>query len=87
MSLGLCNAHGIFQRTMDVVLSRVEWQFILVIYDNFADFTKTLPEIAEDVQKFSSFLQSAGNILKLRTFKYSTVCVDNLDHFIFSRRI
>lgn len=55
MPFGLKNAFGIFQHTMEVILSSIEWQFAIVYLDDIMIFGKR-----KDTQKtFRPHLQSS----------------------------
>lgn len=86
MPFGLRNAPGTFQRTMDVILSTVKWQFALVYLDDIVVFSRTPVEHIDHVRHVLTLLHDDGVILKLKKCRFFTDTIDYLSHVIRPRR-
>ena len=82
MPFGLKNAPATFQRAVDIILSRVKWQYALVYIDDVIIYSKTMEEHFYHVQKVLSLLRDAGVTLKLSKCNFFTGSVDYLGHTI-----
>lgn len=70
MTVGLRNALGKFQRTMDMIPSSVEWQFALVHLDDIVIFSNTLEQHIDHVRKVLLLLYNAKATLELKKCKF-----------------
>ena len=82
MPFGLKNAPATFQRAIDIILSRVKWQYALVYLDDVIIYSKTVEEHFRHVRTVLTLLQSAGISLKLKKCAFFTAAVDYLGHRI-----
>ena len=82
MPFGLKNAPATFQRAVDIVLSRVKWQYALVYLDDVIVYSKTLREHFSHMRTILSLLQDAGVSLKLPKCHFFQASVDYLGHVI-----
>ena len=82
MPFGLKNAPATFQRAVDIVLSRVKWQYALVYLDDVIIYSKTLREHFTHLRTILDLLQEAGVSLKLPKCHFFQASVDYLGHVI-----
>lgn len=66
MPFGLCSASYTFQRTMDVILSTIGWQFALVYLDNTVNLLKPPQEHIGHARVVLALLHNAGVALKIK---------------------
>lgn len=67
---------------MDVLLTKVKWQFTLVFIDDIIILSQSLEEHIRHFQLVLKLLHDAGLTLKLKKGKFFTVCIDYLGHVI-----
>lgn len=72
---------------MNVILSSVEWHFVIVYLHDIVVFSKTLQQHFGHVRKVVLLLHSAGAILKFNEGKRFTHIFELLGHVIRSRRL
>ena len=82
MPFGLRNAPATFQRAVDIILSKVKWQFALVYLDDVIIYSKTVSDHFNHVRVVLSMLQKAGVSLKLAKCKFFDASVDYLGHVV-----
>ena len=82
MPFGLKNAPATFQRAVDIILSRVKWQYALVYLDDVIVYSKTIKEHFIHVQTVLQLLRDAGVSLKLAKCSFFDQSVDYLGHVI-----
>ena len=82
MPFGLKNAPATFQRAIDIILSRVKWEFALVYLDDVIIYSKTVTEHIIHVRQVLGMLRAAGVSLKLRKCAFFKPSVDYLGHVI-----
>lgn len=70
MHFGLRNSPITFQRTIDMILSPVKWQFALVYLNDMFNFLGTADEHIEHVRTVSILLYRAGLTLNLKSCKF-----------------
>lgn len=87
MPFGLREARGTFQRSMDVVLLTVKWQFALDYLDNIVIFSKTTKEHIYHMREVLTLLNIAGVPLKLNNFQFFAKTFAYLGHVIGPRRL
>lgn len=81
MPFGLQNAPETFQLVVDIILSKVKWQFALVYLDDVIIYPTTFEEHTPQVRAVLHLLQAAG--ITLRTakrafFETSVDCIRRL---------
>ncbi|CAN8067637.1 unnamed protein product [Agarophyton chilense] len=81
-SSGLKNAPVTFQRALDIILSRVKWQYALVYLDDVIIYSHTVSEHFDHVRTILSSLRSAGITLRLDKCQFFSGTVDYLGHVI-----
>ena len=82
MPFGLKNAPATFQRDVDIILSRVRWQYALVYLDDVIVYSKTLEEHFTHMRTILGMLKDAGVSLKLPKCHFFQSSVDYLGHVI-----
>ncbi len=87
MAFGLTNAPTTFQRAVDILLLRVNWQFCLVYVDDIIVYSKSEEDHIRHVDEVLSTLRKAGLSLKFK--KSNSFCrrVDYLGHRITPGRL
>lgn len=80
MPYALKNTPGKFQRAMNVLLTTVEWQFVLVNLDSIVIFSRTPDEHIDNVRQVLTVLYDADVILNLEEMRISTYRIDYLGH-------
>ena len=60
MSMGLCNAPGAFQRLMEIVLSGLTYDIVLVYLDDIIVFGRSFSEHLERLQSVLKRIQDAN---------------------------
>lgn len=87
MPLGLRNATGTFQHTMNFILPAVKWQFSLVCLDDIVGYSKSPEEHSEPVHSVLMLLSDAGVTIKLKKCRFFAETIDCFVHVIRSRRL
>lgn len=87
MPFGLCNAHGTFQRTMDVSLFSVKRQSALVYLDEIVTLSKTPKQHIEHTQEVLPLLNSAEATLILKKCSFFTYTIDFSGQIVRPRRL
>jgi Reverse transcriptase (RNA-dependent DNA polymerase) len=87
MPFGLCNAPATFQRSLDIILSRVKCKSCLVYLDDVIVFSRTIEEHFGHLQEVLSLLERAGITLKLSKCHFFKDTVDYLGHVIVPGRL
>lgn len=82
MPFGLRNALGTFQRTLDVILSSIKWQFALVYLDYIVVFNRALQQHIDHECEDLALLHSADATIELRKCKFFTHTINYLGHVI-----
>lgn len=76
-----------FQPVMNIILSRVNWQFALVYFDDIVIFSKTPHEHAAYTKRFSKLLKKNSVTLKLKKSAFFTNRIDYFGHVIKPGRL
>lgn len=76
MPFRLRNTPEIFQRVLEIILSRVRWKMFLVYLDDVILFSQTLESNCDILKKVLKFLRSAGVSTKLIKFAFFQENVD-----------
>lgn len=87
MPLGLHNAPGLFQRTMNVILSPIKWQFALLYMDNTTIFSRNTDEHISHIRPVFLILHKDGVTLNLKECSLFTEKIEYLRHFIQSDKL
>lgn len=87
MPVGLRNARGTYQVTMDIIHATVKWQFALAYLENIVIFSETPEEHIHHTQEILTLLKNAEVTLKLRKCQVFTEIIDCLGNVIRPRRI
>ena len=82
MSFGLKNAPATFQRTVDIIISRVKRHHALVYLDDVIIYSHDVGEHFNHVHGVISLLKNAGNSLKLTKCRFFESSVDYRCHVI-----
>ena len=82
MPFGLTNAPAIFQRTMDVVLAGIKWQYAMVYIDDIIVYSKTFGEHIRHLEDVFGRLAAANLTLKLSKCNFLCEEVQFLGHVI-----
>lgn len=72
MLFGLHNAPGTFQRTVDVIQSKLKWQFALLYPNDTEVFSRRQEVPIDHVRLVPSLSNDAGGTLKLKMCKFLT---------------
>lgn len=67
----LTNASAMFQRALDVILSRFKWKMCLVYLDDVISISYLVEKHLRHVEKILHILQSAQVLLKLSKYEFS----------------
>lgn len=86
MHFGLRNA-STFQRSMDVVLSTLQWQFGRKCLNDIVVFSRTPEEQIKLVRHEITLLHGAGVTMELKKCKFFKNKIEYLDHVILYRRL
>lgn len=73
MLFAIQNTPDTFQRTMNVILSSVKWQYALVHIYNIVIFIKTPEQYIDYLRKILLLLHSAGATFKLKKCNFSPI--------------
>ena len=84
---GLKNAPATFQRAVNIILSRVKWQYALVYIDDVIIYSNSIEKHFEHVHHVLSLLRQAGITLRLQKYNFFTESVDYLGHTIHPGRL
>jgi hypothetical protein len=82
MPFGLCNAPATFQRALDMILSKIKWNYALVYLDDVIIYPKSKEEHLRHLDEILSLLKGAGASLKLKKCHFFQPTVDYLGHVI-----
>jgi hypothetical protein len=82
MPFGLCNAPATFQRALDMILSKVKWNYALVYLDDVIVYSKCINEHLRHLDEILSLFEGAGASLKLKKCHFFQPTVDYLGHVI-----
>ena len=82
MPFGLKNAPATFQRAIDIILSRVKWQYALVYLDDVIIYSKSFEEHIVHVRTVLTLLSKAGISLKLKKCEFFRPSVSYLGHTV-----
>ena len=80
MPFGLKNAPATFQRVVDIILFRVQWQHALIYLDDVIVYSTTVEAHFEHVRDALTLLQTAGVSPKQRNCSFCETSVDYLGH-------
>lgn len=86
MPLGLRNAPGTLQRTMDVIIKSVRWQYAHVYCHDTAIFSRTPQEHIGHLLKVLALLRDAEVIPMLKRCNFLTETIYYLSHVARPRR-
>lgn len=78
MLFELRNALGTIERTMDVILAAVKWQYALVYLDDIFLFSESSEERIEHVRNVLTYLSNASTTLKFEKYCFIAETVDDL---------
>lgn len=87
MPIGLWNAPGTFQRSIDVVLATVKWQFSMVYVKDIVICFETQETHTRHTREYLTLLSKTGVILKLKKCQFITEPIDYLGQLIRPRRL
>ena len=82
MPFGLCNAPATFQRTLDILLAGVRFDYALVYLDDIIVYSSTFSEHLRHLDHVLSLLKSANVTLKLEKCRFASREVEYLGHLI-----
>lgn len=82
MPFGLTNAPATFQRTMDLLLAGIAWQYCLVYLDDIIVFSATFDEHLQHLDEIFSRLRAANLHLKASKCQFAHDRVNYLGHVI-----
>lgn len=82
MLFTLKNSPTTFQRSTDVIIASVEWQFVLVYLNHFIVFSNNAVDHINQVGSVSTFFKDSAITLKLKTFHLSQNWIKYLCHYI-----
>lgn len=77
MLIGLKNASGMFQRAMDVLLTKIKWQFALAYLDVIVILMQIPGEHIEHVRQDLTLLNDACVRIYLKKFEFFPNCMDD----------
>lgn len=87
MPFGLCNAPGTFQGPMDIILSPVKGQFVLIYLDGTIIISQIADGCTEHFQTVLFMLPWAGVMLNLMKCKFFTEKTCYLEHVVCPGRL
>lgn len=87
MPIGLMNAPGTIQRTMEGILASIKWQFALVYLDDIFIFSKVPEKHVNHFKHMLTLPQRAGVTSKLEKCSFFTDTINYLGHVIRPRRL
>ncbi len=87
MPFGMTNAPATFQRSVDILLSGVNWQFCLVSLDHIIVFSKSEEDLIRHVHEVLSTLRNAGLSVKFKKTNFFCQSVDYQGHRITPGRL
>ena len=87
MPFGLLNAPATFQRAMDIILSEVRWESVIVYLDDIIIFSRTFEEHIRHLGIVLSKLSAAGATLKFSKCHFFRQTVDYLGHRILPHKL
>lgn len=83
----LRKAPGTFQRTINVILSALEWKFALVCVDDIVIFSRSPSEQIARMRKVFTFINIAKVAPKLKKYRFFMETIDYHGHTIRLRRL
>ena len=87
MPFGLVNAPATFQRAMDIILSEVRWESVLVYLDDVIIFSRSFEEHVKHLDLVLQKLSEAGATLKFSKCKFFRQAVDYLGHRLLPHKL
>jgi transposase InsO family protein len=87
MPFGLVNAPATFQRAMDIILSEVRWDSVLVYLDDVIIFSRSFEEHVKHLGIVLQKMSEAGATLKFPKCKFFRQAVDYLGHRILPHKL
>jgi hypothetical protein len=87
MPFGLLNAPATFQRAMDIILSEVRWESVIVYLDDVIVFSRTFEDHLKHLGVVLSKLGEAGATLKFAKCHLFRESVDYLGHRILPHKL
>jgi Reverse transcriptase (RNA-dependent DNA polymerase) len=87
MPFGLVNAPATFQRAMDIILSEVRWESVIVYLDDIIVFSRTFADHLKHMGVVLSKLSEAGATLKFSKCHFFRRSVDYLGHIILPHKL
>lgn len=82
MPFGLCNAPATFQRTMDILLSGVRFQFALIYLDDIIVYSSSFRDHLGHLDHVLKTLREANVTLRLQKCRFASQEVEYLGHLI-----
>ena len=87
MPFGLINAPATFQRAMDILLSDVRWESVIVYLDDIIIFSKSFEEHVRHLRVVLQKLTDSGATLKFSKCKFFRQSVDYLGHHLLPHKL
>ena len=87
MPFGLINAPATFQRAMDIILSEVRWESVIVYLDDVIVFSRTFEEHLKHLGVVLGKLSEAGATLKFSKCHFFRRSVDYLGHRLLPHKL
>jgi transposase InsO family protein len=87
MPFGLVNAPATFQRAMDIILSGVRWEFVIVYLDDIIIFSNSFEEHLKHIDLVLQKLSEAGATLKFPKCHFFRKAVDYLGHRLLPHKL
>lgn len=87
MQFGLTNAPASFQRTSDVILTKIKWHTCLVYIDDIIICSNTVKDHIRNVNEILTALSLAGVTLKIKKCRLFSDAVAYLGHIIKPSRL
>lgn len=81
------NAPGLFESTMEAILTSVKWQFALVHFNDIVIFSKTPGKHIDHDKQEIALLERVEVTLELKKCFFFTDTIDILEHIIRPRRL
>ena len=87
MPFGLINAPATFQRAMDILLSEVRWESVIVYLDDIIIFSRSFDEHVSHLRVVLAKLVESGATLKFGKCKFFRKAVDYLGHHLLPHKL
>ena len=87
MPFGLLNAPATFQRAMDIILSEVRWESVIVYLDDVIIFSRTFEDHVKHLEVVLNKLHEAGATLKFSKCHFFRRSVDYLGHKVLPHKL